>query len=147
MGEHASPPGVEYLDHRADVGLRARGVTIEEAFERAAAGLFARMVGLDAVEPSDNVPIACRAETLPNLLVEWLGALLAAKDVGGVIFGRFDVAIAEEESGFVLRAFAWGEPLDPARHDPGVEVKGVSLLGLSVEQDGTDWVVTCVVDV
>jgi len=147
MSEREPPPGVEYLDHRADIGLRARGSTVEEAFERAAAGLFARMVAVDAVESRECVPIACRAETLPDLLVDWLGALLAAKDVGGVVFGRFDVTIAKEGGGFVLRASAWGEALDPTRHDPGVEVKGVSLLGLSAVQDRTEWVVTCVVDV
>jgi SHS2 domain-containing protein len=140
--------GVEYLDHTADVGMRARATSVEEVFRRAAVGLFSLMVRVDAVEAARRRPVACRAETLAGLLVEWFGALLAEKDLSGLVFGRFDVEIDEGADGFGLRGAAWGEPLDPSRHEPGIEVKGISYLGLAVgrEPDG-DWVAECVVDV
>jgi SHS2 domain-containing protein len=143
-----APAGVEYLDHTADVGMRARGPSVEEVFRRAAVGLFSLMVRADAVEASRRRPVTGRAETLAGLLVEWLSALLAEKDLSGLVFGRFDVQIEEGANGFELRGAAWGEPLDPSRHEPGTEVKGISYLDLAVGREtGGDWVAECVLDV
>ncbi|HET20312.1 MAG TPA: archease, partial [Chromatiales bacterium] len=60
-----------------------------------------------------------------------------------MLFGRFEVRI---ETGR-LRATAWGEPVDQARHQPAVEVKGATLTQLAVRQEGDLWVAQCVVDV
>lgn len=148
MSERGAPPGVEYLDHVADVGMRVRAGSVEDLFRRSAVGLFSLMVRIDAIRNEKRREFVCRAETLVGLFVEWLAALLADKDVGDLVFASFDVEIGEEEAGFELRGSAWGEPLDPTRHEPGIEVKGISYLGLSVgrEADG-DWVAECVLDV
>ena len=148
MGGRAEPQGVEYLDHTADVGILARGRSVDEAFRRAAEGLFALMVRLDAVRPSVRRPVRCRAASLQELLVEWLSALLAERDLGELVFGRFEAAIEEGEGGVFLHGAAFGEALDPSRHEPGIEVKVISFLGLSVDQEREgDWVAACVVDV
>jgi SHS2 domain-containing protein len=61
-----------------------------------------------------------------------------------MLFGRFQVKI----NGTRLRGRAWGEPVDVARHQPAVEVKGATLTELSVTRDGSgNWVARCVVDV
>jgi SHS2 domain-containing protein len=61
-----------------------------------------------------------------------------------MLFGRFQVVI----EGQGLRGQAWGEPIDVAKHEPAVEVKGATYTALKVgqEPDGT-WVAQCVVDV
>lgn len=142
------PAGVEYVDHAADVGIRARAESVDGVFERAAAGLFALMVRLADVQPLVRRPVRCSAETRSALLVEWLGALLAERDVAGLVFGRFEVAIEETGQGVSLHGAAWGEPFDASRHDPGIEVKGISYLGLDVsEQADGEWIAACVVDV
>ena len=106
------------------------------------------MVRVDAVRAEQRRAFACRAESLAGLLVEWLGALLAEKDVSDLVFGRFDVEVGERDRGFELRGVAQGEALDPARHEPGIEVKGVSYLGLTVDREAAgDWVARCVLDV
>ena len=84
---------------------------------------------------------------LDLLLVEWLSELLAQKDLAGLYYSRFRVAIAEERSGFHLDGRAWGEPLDPLRHRVKLEVKGVTYSGLHVVQEGERWIAQCVVDI
>jgi SHS2 domain-containing protein len=61
-----------------------------------------------------------------------------------MLFGRFEVTL----DGDTLHAKAWGEPVDIAKHQPAVEVKGATLTELQVRQgpDGT-WIAQCVVDV
>jgi len=47
-----------------------------------------------------------------------------------------------------LVARVWGEPVDVARHQPAVEIKGATMTELRVEEDSDgNWIAQCVVDV
>jgi SHS2 domain-containing protein len=46
-----------------------------------------------------------------------------------------------------LTATARGEPVDVARHEPAVEIKGATYTALAVEQTDGQWRAQCVVDV
>jgi len=62
----------------------------------------------------------------------------------GLLFGRFQVAIEGDR----LRATAYGEPVDRARHQPAVEVKGATMTGLEVRRSAQgEWRAQCIVDV
>ena len=138
---------VEYLDHAADVGLRATGATLEEAFCEAARGLFGLMVDLAAVVPRETYDVQVEAPTWTGLLVEWLSDLLAQVELTGLVFSAFHARIVRKEGGFRLDGAASGEPLDSERHRAGIEVKGISYLGLDVGRRDGGWAVRCVVDV
>jgi tRNA nucleotidyltransferase (CCA-adding enzyme) len=61
-----------------------------------------------------------------------------------LLFGRFSVTIHTGR----LTATAWGEPIDPERHETAVEPKAATYLMLKVVQDDAgNWIVQCVVDV
>jgi len=138
---------IEYLDHPADARIRVRGDSVTSVFCGAARGLFALMVEVDGIEAAIRHDVLCHAETLPELLVEWLGDLVAQKDLTGLVFRCFEVVIDRGGEGFSLRGAAWGEALDPSRHARGAEVKGISYLGLRVEQDAGGWMAECVFDI
>ena len=137
----------EYLEHTADVALRGTGKTIEEAFVEAARAMTNLMVDLEAVRPLEKLALERASERMDLLLVEWLSALLAEKDVTGRFFSRFQVEIESRGHACRLEGEAWGERLDPARHAPKLEVKGISYLGLRVVREKDQWVAQCVVDV
>jgi SHS2 domain-containing protein len=139
--------GFAYLDHTADIAIRAWGGTVGEAFEEAARALVGAMVSLERVRPTTSRAFALQGSSLELLLVDWLASLVAEKDVSGLVFARFCVEIEEDGAEAVLRASAWGEPLDRARHEPRSEVKGISLLGLRVRMDGGTWFAEYVADV
>ena len=139
--------GFTYLDHTADIAVRAWGGTVGEAFAEAARALIGAMVSLEWVRPMTSRAFALRGSSLELLLVDWLATLVAEKDVSGLVFARFDVDIVEDGPEVALRASAWGEALDPARHEPRLEVKGISLLGLRVRVDGETWFAEYVADV
>lgn len=46
-----------YFEHDADIGLTGRGATLEEAFEAAAAGMFAIMTDLAIVQCERTVKL------------------------------------------------------------------------------------------
>jgi len=139
----------EFVEHTADVGLRASGATVAQALCEAARGMFATMIDLESVDPVRRHVVRCRGDTLEDVLVEWLGSLLAQKDLTGMVFSAFEVDVRVKADGFVLDGVARGERLDRARHRPGTEVKGISYLGLSVREaeSGDGWIAECVLDV
>jgi SHS2 domain-containing protein len=131
------------FDHGADIGVLGEGATIEEAFAGAARAMFSVMVDLEGVEPREAVDVSCAASDPELLLVQWLNALLAEADMRGMVFCDFEVRLLDGG----LTGTARGEPFDPERHAPGVEVKGATLTELEVSHEGGRWRARTVVDV
>jgi SHS2 domain-containing protein len=134
----------EHYSHGADVGIRGFGASIAQAFEAIGLALTSTITDLAKVVPAERVKIHCEAPGPDDLLYEWVNALVYEMSTRGVLFARFEVEI----SGSGLSGEAWGEPLDSARHQPAVEVKGATYTDLSVAEGppGT-WVAQCIVDV
>ncbi len=134
----------EHFPHEADIGVRGIGSTKEAAFEQAGLALTAVITDLASVAPLQVVPIACEAPDEELLLADWLNALVYEMATRKMLFSRFTVRFNDQS----LHATAWGEPIDIARHQPAVEVKGATYTELSVKQDGQGrWIAQCIVDV
>jgi SHS2 domain-containing protein len=134
----------EHFPHEADIGVRGIGSTKEAAFEQAGLALTAVITDLATVAPMETVSIACEAPDEELLLVDWLNALVYEMATRKMLFSRFTVRF----NGHSLHAMAWGEPIEVARHQPAVEVKGATYTELSVKQDEQGhWIAQCVVDV
>lgn len=134
----------EHFSHPADVGIRGVGPTLAEALAQCALALTALVADPTGVAPRTAVPIACAAENAEALLVDWLNALIYEMSVRRMLFSRFEV----ELDGARLAATAWGEPIDPVRHQPAVEVKAATYHALRVaRRDDGNWMAQCVVDV
>jgi tRNA nucleotidyltransferase (CCA-adding enzyme) len=138
------PARWEHFPHGADVGVRGIGPTREAAFEQAALALTGVITDPAAVRPATAVRIGCEADADDVLLFDWLNALVYEMATRRMLFSRFAVSI----DGRQLTATASGEPVDPVRHEPAVEVKGATYTALGVERlaDG-QWAAQCVVDV
>lgn len=134
----------EHFAHDADIGVRGRGETLAEAFAAIALALTAVVADPGSVRPERGVEIACAASDPEALLFDWLNAVIYEMDTRGLLFARFEVAINADR----LLATAFGEPVEPARHHPALEVKGATYTALRVGRDERGrWVAECVVDV
>jgi SHS2 domain-containing protein len=134
----------EHFEHGADIGVRGLATTKAAAFEQAALALVAVITEPARVAVRDTVAIDCNAANDELLLVGWLNALVFEMAVRHMLFARFQVAI----NGLHLHATAMGEPLSRQRHQPAVEVKGVTFTALRVAQlDDGRWLAQTVVDV
>jgi len=146
VAEQRSPaaPSWEHFPHDADVGIRGRAATVSQAFEQAALALTAVITDPARVRPVQCVGIRRQSGDPALLLYDWLNALVYEMGTRRMLFGRFEVHIADG----VLVAEAWGEPVDTGRHEPAVEVKGATMTELDVRVDDTgNWLAQCVVDV
>ncbi|HIE11533.1 MAG TPA: archease [Kiritimatiellae bacterium] len=137
--------GWEHFEHQADIGIRGYGPTLEAAFEEAATALVAVIADPARIKRRDEgAEVTSPAPAPEIMLFDWLNGLIYEMDTRRVLFGRFSVRI----SGSRLTGRAWGEKLDPSRHEPTVEVKAATfnLLEVRRREDGV-WVAQCVVDV
>jgi SHS2 domain-containing protein len=134
----------EHFEHRADIGVRGYGASLEEAFEQAAIGLTAIITDIQSIREQTAVEISCAEPNPELLLVDWLNAVIYEMATRRVLFCRFEVDIDRQGH---LAARAYGEPIDVRRHQPAVEIKGATYTELRVrERDGL-WSAQCVVDV
>lgn len=125
------------------MGLRGFGSTPARAFEQAALALTAVVADIAAVEPRQVVTIDCEAPDRELLLAEWLNGLIYEMSTRRMLFSRFEVQTDDQH----VHAQAWGEPVDPVRHHPAVEVKGATYTALRVACENGEWVAQTVVDV
>jgi len=134
----------ELYSHPSDIGVRGLGPTREEAFAQAALALTSVITDLGKVQPKEGVEIECKEQDDDLLFLCWLSALLYEMDTRRMLFSRFEIEAIEGG----IRAKAWGEPVDVARHEPAVEVKAATYADLKAQQqsDGT-WIAQCIVDV
>ncbi|MFN3682021.1 MAG: archease [Nitrospira sp.] len=134
----------EHFSHQADMGVRGIGPTKEAAFEQAALALTSVITNPESIRPVDAIALSCDAPDDELLLVDWLNALVYEMATRKMVFGRFTVQI----QGRHLQGTAWGEPIDIARHQPAVEVKGATYTALTVKEEPPGcWSAQCVVDV
>jgi len=134
----------EHFTHGADIGVRGIAPTVSEAFEQTALAMSAVICDLALVAPREAVTVECEAPDHEYLLVDWLNAIVYEMATRHLLFSRYEVTLAGEK----LSGTLWGEPVDVAKHQPAVEVKGATYTELKVAQDARgEWVAQCVVDV
>ena len=144
MSSSAPASRWEHFHHGADIGVRGLGPTLAAAFEQAGLALTAVVTEPARVAPKEPVELACQSADPELLLVDFLNALVYEMATRRLLFGRFEVRLDAGR----LAARAWGEPVDVARHEPAVEVKGATLTALTVaRQPDGGWLAQCVVDV
>lgn len=143
-GAEPQPPCWEHFAHAADVGVRGYGRSPDEAFAQTALAMMAVITDPHLIEAHEAVTLESRAPDLELLLTDWLNALVFTMATRHLLFCAFDVHITGQH----LHATAWGEPLDVARHQPTVEIKGATFTELRVARLGPElWLAQCVVDV
>jgi SHS2 domain-containing protein len=133
-----------FFDHTADLGVRIEAATLNELFADAGRAVTAMLLDESAaVAPTSTETIAVAGSEVDYLLFDWLRELLKRFETRKMLYCRFDVDV--NETG--LTATVAGEPLDPARHPLGHEVKAITYHGLSVEQTAEGWVAEVIVDI
>lgn len=140
----------EFLDEiaTADVAFLASGGSREELFVAAADATMNVMVGdLNTISRNDRRTLRVEADALDMLLFELLQELIYYKDAERLLLRVPRVEIDEKGGLFTLSAEAYGEELDPVKHDLIVDVKAVTLHRYRVEETPRGWEATVILDI
>ena len=120
----------ETFDHTADIGIRAFGPDLPEAFCNAAKGMFSLITDLRKVRSSHKIGVEIAAGDRSSLLMDWLNELLYHFDAEQLLLKKFAIS---ELTNTGLKAECWGEPVDRSRHQLKRGIKAATYHGLKIE--------------
>lgn len=123
----------ELLEHTADIGLKAYGQTLKEAFENAAYGMFSMITDLERVETRETIEVQVEAIDAEALLVAWLNELIYLSDARTLVLKSFNISEWDEEN--YLKASVRGEPVDLSRHSIEVQIKACTYHMLMIDKN------------
>ena len=137
-----------YMEHISDVGIRAEGKTLEEAFESGAEAALNVMFDLETIEHTIKITFGADAPDLAALFVEVLNETLSIQDRHSLAVKSLKVdEIKKTAAGHIFIGTLYGEPFDREKHEVKTDVKAATYSGLKYyEKDGLH-VFECVVDV
>jgi len=121
----------EFIEHTADVIVKAYGETLQQAFGNAALGMFDVITGGATIRGDRRIEFDVSSIDREGLLVKFLSELIVIHEVQRFVLSEIDVQFEHE---FRLRAVARGERFDPERHGGGTQVKGVSYHLMEIHQ-------------
>lgn len=139
------PQPWEDLDHTADVGLRVRGGSAEEALGRLALAFSTLVAGGGDLTASREERIEVQGGPgLADTAVAFLRELLFRLATRGEVPAEIEVLRADGAGAAALVGFA---ARDPRRHAEGADVKAVTWHAARLEPEGGGWVAQVVLDV
>jgi SHS2 domain-containing protein len=139
------PKPYEFFDHTADIGVHIYGATLPELFSNAAQAMYEVLGKLETTGVRTQKSIELRAESLEDLLHDWLAELLYDLETQHVFYHRLEITELKPQ---FLAASLNGGTIDFSRSQTSEEIKAVTYHQLHVEQtaDG-QWRATVIFDV
>jgi SHS2 domain-containing protein len=126
----------EFFDVTADVGFRAYGKNMDDAFQNAALATFEVMTDTSKIKPVVKREILIESEDEKALLYDWLSELLFLHDYEGLVFSRFTVNIRQKDAEtFIIQGDVWGEKFNRAHHEVRDEVKAVTFHLMEINKE------------
>ncbi|MBI4245624.1 MAG: archease [Candidatus Rokubacteria bacterium] len=138
------PAGWDYFDVAADVGVRAWGPTLGDAFAQAALGVLALSVAPAEVEEREAREVRAQGDAPETRLVNWINECLYVHEIEGFAVHRVETARLD---GAAVHGILHGEPIDPHRHRLGTVVKAATLHDVAVTEGVGRAEVRLIVDV
>ena len=123
----------EFVEHTADIAIKAYGSCIEEAFAVAAGAMFDIMTDGAVVEPLEKVEFETESVDIEGLLVGFLSDLIVLHEVQDYVLSDFEITFMGSNR---MRAVCRGETFDEKRHAHGLHIKGVSYHMMEIHDGG-----------
>ncbi|ABR55721.1 protein of unknown function DUF101 [Methanococcus aeolicus Nankai-3] len=141
----------EYFETMADMGIIAKGNTLNEAFSESAKALTNLMVDINTIEKKIKKQFTISSEDEYSLLYDFLTELLILIDSEFSLFCQYDIDITvhknnENEQEYILKCVAYGEELDKTKHQPKEEVKAITYHKMEIKNDNNEYNIRFIVD-
>ena len=121
----------EYFEVTADIGFRAYGKSLNEAFENAGRAIFNIISDTDDITPATEISFEVASEDEVSLLYDYLEELLFYHEVEFMLFSEFHVEIDEN---LHLNATIMGEAIDWEKHERKTEIKAITFHEMEVKK-------------
>ena len=130
----------------ADVAFPAEAKSLEELLVEGAKATFEVMVRLKDVQPREKKEIRLEAASPEKLFFSWIEELIYLKDAEEMVFSKFEVKIKKGQK-YSLTGAAWGEKINPKKHQMNVDVKAITYHHFKVEETKKGWQAFVILDI
>lgn len=124
----------EYFDVTADIGFKAYGNDLNEAFENAGLAIFNIISDTSGISPNTSKSFEITSEDEVSLLYDFLEELLFYHEVDFMLFSEFDVQIEKSNGGYDLKAVIRGETINWDKHERKTEIKAITFHMMDVRK-------------
>lgn len=136
----------EFLEHTADLKIRAFGESLDEVFSNMAKGMFVAIIDEDLVIKDEAViqDFEMNAVDLSSLLVDYLNQLISLSDTNNEIYDYFELGIMQVgNENWSLKCRATGYKVSGLK----MEIKAVTYNELKIEEQDGQWIAEVVFDI
>ncbi|MBN2052684.1 archease [Candidatus Woesearchaeota archaeon] len=148
----------EYIDHTADLKVRAHGKTLEEAFENVVIGGFDFLTDTTKIKKKIDKKISLTAKRVESLLYDFIEELLFLLDTEGFLVAGFkDFKIKEkdervkgnegEKASFSLQCTALGDDYKNYKQNIKGDIKAITYSEMKVAKEKSGFVIEVVFDI
>jgi SHS2 domain-containing protein len=141
---HAERTGFTFVEHTADLGIRATATSLCGLFVQAARGMYALLGPLKpGTEPVEKI-LQLQAPDTESLLHDWLTELLWELDGNDHLFDSLELEWLDDQH---MTAHCRGTVLDAQQSQRTVEIKAVTYHDLQIRKCDDTYEVTVIFDV
>jgi len=149
----------EVIDISGDVGLRAYGENLKDAFTNAAIGMFSLITDLEMVKEEKAINVSVESDSVEGLVVSWLNELVFYFDTYGFLGKKVSITEftpsqplvrGEQQASlqaYKLKASLAGEDFDPERHESKLLVKAATYHRLRIDKKNDIWEIDVIFDI
>ena len=135
--------GFRFIDGlTSDISWEAYGKDLKELFENSARAMFSVICQMHKIKPVQEKKIEIKAETVSELMFNWLQELIASVDIDSLFYSEFEILEISEKR---LKAICRGEPI--TREKGETVVKAVSYHDFRFKKTPEGYMVRVVVDI
>ncbi len=132
----------EELEHTADIRVRVKAGSLEDLFSEAARALMVIMYGVS--DPGSlRRHVVVEGQDIISLMHAFLSEVLFISEVEDMVVSGAEVRL----SGTGIEGELFGEAFSREKHLAGMEVKGISLSGLSIVSENHTYTLEVTFDV
>lgn len=134
----------EVIDISGDVGIKAVGNSMAEAYANAVMGMYNLVTDICRVDERESNAFDISGDSPEDVLVGCLNELIYRFDAYGFIGKRVEVT---DITGTSLHMRVHGEEFDPERHERRLLIKAATYHNIRVEQTDGKWQVEVIFDI
>jgi len=134
----------EVIDISGDVGIKAYGDTMAEAYANAVLGMYNLITDICKVDERESSTFDVSGDSAESVLVGCLNELIYRFDAHGFIGKRVKVTDVSDRG---VRVRVHGEEFDPERHERRLLIKAATYHNIKVAQTEGTWQVEVIFDI
>jgi len=121
----------EYFEATADIGLKAYGKDINEAFKNASLAIFNIISDTSDIDAVREIEFEITSEDEVSLLYDYLEELLFYHETEFMLFSEFHIEIDDDLN---LKAKIKGEEINWDKHERKTEIKAITFHKMDVKK-------------